>query len=94
MDWLKHQVNLFRDLAREEGFITDTSRTVLAEPGRSLQGSTADRKLNIGFVESPDTDDDIKYQKPLDSSSEETKRGLPTLHGCCERATLKWKNST
>lgn len=53
LDWLTEMVGKIRSLAAEEKFLTISSRNILAFPNRSVQGSTAPRKLDIGFVENP-----------------------------------------
>ncbi|PYH88282.1 hypothetical protein BO71DRAFT_365724 [Aspergillus ellipticus CBS 707.79] len=55
LTWLSTIVTHLRDIAREEGFALPSQRTVLAQPDRSLEGSTADRKLDVGIVRHSDT---------------------------------------
>ncbi|KAB8069840.1 hypothetical protein BDV29DRAFT_182013 [Aspergillus leporis] len=50
LDWLAPLVKDLRDLAVEEGFHLTTDRTVLTQPNRPLEGSTAERKLDTGIV--------------------------------------------
>lgn len=56
LQWLTSQVNLFCDLAEEQGFTTNTDRRIWARPNQRLQGSTAERKLDVGFIGGQDTD--------------------------------------
>ncbi|KAL2801971.1 hypothetical protein BJX63DRAFT_426405 [Aspergillus granulosus] len=54
LEWLTGWVRLLQDLAVEAGFPRVTTRAILAQPNQSLRGSTADRKLDVGFVEVTD----------------------------------------
>ncbi|KAK1142575.1 hypothetical protein N8T08_007551 [Aspergillus melleus] len=57
LDWLSTLVNKIRDISTEQGFAVTSHRTVLAQPDRPLEGSTADRKLDIGIMRSSDRRD-------------------------------------
>lgn len=61
LDWLSTLINAVREIATEEGFTTTPCRTVLAQPGQPLQGSTADRKLDIGLVHNTDVNNNTRY---------------------------------
>lgn len=61
LDWLSTLINAVREIATEEGFITAPYHTVLAQPGQPLQGSTADRKLDIGLVHDTDVTNNTRY---------------------------------
>lgn len=52
---------MVREIATEEGFTTMPHRMVLAQPGQPLQGSTANRKLDVGLVCNADADDRTQY---------------------------------
>ncbi|KAE8154986.1 hypothetical protein BDV25DRAFT_170316 [Aspergillus avenaceus] len=57
LTWLSTCVNKLRDMTVEEGFPLPSQRTVFAQPDRPLEGSTADRKLDVGIVRSSDVTD-------------------------------------
>jgi hypothetical protein len=61
LDWLSTLVNVVRELATDEGFTTVPHRMVLAQPSQTLQGSTADRKLDVGLVCNAGADDRTQY---------------------------------
>ncbi|KAH1971687.1 hypothetical protein KXV98_005361 [Aspergillus fumigatus] len=61
LDWLSALIDVAREIATEEGFTTAPYRTVLAQPGQPLQGSTADRKLDIGLVRKTDVTSNTRY---------------------------------
>jgi hypothetical protein len=61
LEWLTGWVRLLQDLAVEAGFPRATTRAILAQPNQSLRGSTADRKLDIGFVERTDGNADYSW---------------------------------
>ncbi|KAF4211370.1 hypothetical protein CNMCM5878_002704 [Aspergillus fumigatiaffinis] len=50
LDWLSGWVNKLRNMAIEEGYTVTSQRTVFAQPARPLEGSTADRKLDVGII--------------------------------------------
>ncbi|KAL2813163.1 hypothetical protein BJX63DRAFT_443206 [Aspergillus granulosus] len=54
IDWLRELVCHLQNLAVDAGFPRVTTRTLLAQPTKGLQGSTANRKLDIGFVQKTD----------------------------------------
>jgi hypothetical protein len=60
LGWLTTQVDLLRNIAIEEGFTMPIHKTVLTQPNQPLQGSTADRKLDVGFFRRLDTTDQAK----------------------------------
>lgn len=55
LDWLSSWVNKLRDMAVEEGYTVTSQRTVLTQPDRPLEGSTADRKLDVGIIRDSDS---------------------------------------
>ncbi|KKK17119.1 hypothetical protein ARAM_006192 [Aspergillus rambellii] len=50
LDWLSAWVDSIRNIANEQGFAIPPDRMFLAQPHRSLEGSTADRKIDLGIV--------------------------------------------
>ena len=60
LKWFVGHVSLFLDLAEEQGSAPKTSRSLLAQPNQPLQGSTAERKLDVGFVDDPKASEDSK----------------------------------
>ncbi|MCJ1285804.1 hypothetical protein MMC26_005145 [Xylographa opegraphella] len=62
LKWFSEQVQLFRNFA--EGLISApaTSRGLLTQPSKALKGSTAERKLDIGFVENLNAGRNAPYQ--------------------------------
>jgi Fungal protein kinase len=54
--WLTKQVKQLVTFAEEEGFPMLTNRRTWARPEQPLQGSTADRKLDIAFISKLDDD--------------------------------------
>lgn len=60
LKWFAEQISLFLDLAEQQGLIPRTRRRTLAQPDQQLQGSTAERKLDIGFVNNPKASEDYK----------------------------------
>ncbi|KAL4993338.1 hypothetical protein BDV10DRAFT_190086 [Aspergillus recurvatus] len=61
LDWLSKVISEIRELATEENFTTLCNCTVLAHPSQPLQGSTADRKLDVGIVCNPNARDSTQY---------------------------------
>ena len=53
LKWFAEQIELFLDFAKEHGSAPKTQRRPLAQPHQPLQGSTAERKLDVGFVNDP-----------------------------------------
>jgi Fungal protein kinase len=60
LKWLAEQVELFLDFADHHDAGSKTSRRPLAQPDQPLEGSTAERKLDIGFVDDPKASEDSK----------------------------------
>jgi hypothetical protein len=60
LSWFAPLIDQLRDIADEHLSKPRSSRRPLAQPHRPLQGSTADRKLDIGFVDDPDAGVDSK----------------------------------
>ncbi|KAL2803187.1 hypothetical protein BJX63DRAFT_437204 [Aspergillus granulosus] len=54
IDWLDKLVCKLQGLAVQAGSPKVTSRTFFAQPTKALQGSTADRKLDIAFIQKID----------------------------------------
>ncbi len=50
LEWLTKRVELILDFAQEQVSAPKARRKLLARPHQSLQGSTADRKLDVGIV--------------------------------------------
>jgi hypothetical protein len=59
--WFAKVTGQLSDWAAEQQPVSKASRRPLAQPHQPLQGSTADRKLDIGFVDDPSADADSKY---------------------------------
>ena len=51
--WFAELVEFFLDAAKEVTSVSKAQRQLLASPNQALQGSTADRKLDVGFVIDP-----------------------------------------
>ncbi|UPX12656.1 uncharacterized protein EKO05_0003197 [Ascochyta rabiei] len=60
LSWFTPLIDQLLDFADEHLSTPRSPRRPLAQPHRSLQGSTADRKLDIGFVDNPDAGVDSK----------------------------------
>lgn len=54
LSWFAPLIDQLLDIADEHPSTPRSPRRPLAQPHRPLQGSTADRKLDIGFVDDPD----------------------------------------
>ncbi|KAF1359118.1 hypothetical protein EJ07DRAFT_120978 [Lizonia empirigonia] len=61
LSWFAETTDKFVDLAGEYQPDSRPRRRPLAQPHQPLQGSTADRKLDIGFVDDPSAGADSKY---------------------------------
>jgi hypothetical protein len=59
--WLTTLVNAFRDIAIEEGLPIPSHRMLLSQPDQPLQGSTAERKLDVGFTNQSGLTDRTRY---------------------------------
>ena len=59
MKWIAKQIELFLDFAKDHDSAPNTPRRPLARPNMPLQGSTAERKLDIGFVDDPKASADL-----------------------------------
>jgi hypothetical protein len=59
--WFAEITGQLSDYAAEHKPASKTRRRSLAQPHQPLQGSTADRKLDIGFVDDPSACADSKY---------------------------------
>ncbi|KZF22629.1 hypothetical protein L228DRAFT_268018 [Xylona heveae TC161] len=60
LSWLSTRVNLFVDLAKVQPSAPKVSRRPVAQPAQPLAGSTAGRKLDIGFVDEPSAREDSR----------------------------------
>jgi len=60
LNWFAQLSSGFVDLAEEHRSIPKVPRRPLAQPNQPLQGSTAGRKLDIGFVDDPNAGEDSK----------------------------------
>jgi len=58
--WLAERIELFLDFAKGHGPAPETRRRPLAQPHQPLQGSTAERKLDVGFVNDPKANETSK----------------------------------
>jgi hypothetical protein len=61
LGWFAEVIGQFSDLAAEHQPASRARRRPLAQPHQPLQGSTADRKLDIGFVDDPSAGVDSTY---------------------------------
>jgi len=60
LKWFAGRVSLFLDLAEKQKSAPKTRRRLLAQPNQPLHGSTAERKLDVGFVDDPKAGEDSK----------------------------------
>lgn len=60
LKWFAELIEFFVDAAEEVASILKVRRRPLAQPDQALQGSTADRKLDVGFVKDPKANQDSK----------------------------------
>jgi hypothetical protein len=61
LNWFAGLSEQLWDLANEHKSTTTLRRRPLAQPNKPIQGSTAERKLDIGFVNDPDARKDSRY---------------------------------
>ena len=61
LKWFAEWVENFLDFAKDQTSLADTPRRPLARPNQPLEGSTAERKLDIGFVDIPKAGEDSRY---------------------------------
>ncbi|KAK0628117.1 hypothetical protein B0T17DRAFT_491041 [Bombardia bombarda] len=61
LSWFAGLSEQLWDLANEHKSTTTLRRRPLAQPNKPIQGSTAERKLDIGFVNDPDARKDSRY---------------------------------
>ncbi len=52
LKWLVDLVDVFLDFAKEQALAPKAQRRLVTQPHQPLQGSTAERKLDLGFVDS------------------------------------------
>lgn len=50
LKWFAERIDMFLDFAKEHNPLLKIQRRILAQPNQPLHGSTAERKLDIGFV--------------------------------------------
>ncbi|KAH7304473.1 hypothetical protein B0I35DRAFT_445302 [Stachybotrys elegans] len=60
LSWLSTVIGELEDLANEHKPTTTVRRRPLAQPNKPIQGSTAERKLDVGFVNDPDAQKDSR----------------------------------
>ncbi|KAI1420215.1 serine/threonine-protein kinase Sgk2 [Xylaria sp. FL1777] len=60
LNWLAQVIEQLADFAEEHQPASRAQRRPLAQPHKPLQGSTAERKLDVGFVDNPDAGVDSK----------------------------------
>ena len=79
MKWFAERVENFLDFAKDQTSLADTPRRPLARPNQPLEGSTAERKLDIGFVDIPKAGEASRYHwsRILDAG---VKSELPFVH--------------
>jgi hypothetical protein len=58
LKWFAEQVQVFLNFAKDLDSASNTPRRPLARPNKPLEGSTAERKLDIGFVDDPNANED------------------------------------
>jgi hypothetical protein len=61
LKWFAERVENFLDFAKDQTSLADTPRRPLARPNQPLEGSTAERELDIGFVDTPKAGEDSRY---------------------------------
>lgn len=54
LKWFAERIDIFLEFAEELGSVPTVRRRPLAQPDQPLQGSTAERKLDVGFVNDPE----------------------------------------
>lgn len=59
--WLTHLVDVFHNFATEEGVLNLGHRRLLSQPNHPLEGSTAERKLDVGFIRQSDLNNSSRY---------------------------------
>lgn len=60
LKWLAGLIEFFLDAAEEVASASKVQRRPLAQPDQALLGSTADRKLDVGFVNDPKANQDSR----------------------------------
>ncbi|KAK3168273.1 hypothetical protein OEA41_004719 [Lepraria neglecta] len=61
LKWFAKLVNMLVEFAEVHGWAPNTRRKLLALPNQPLQGSTAERKLDVGFVDDREGSKDIPH---------------------------------
>lgn len=61
LKWFAKLVNMLVEFAEDYGWTPDTRRNLLALPNQPLPGSTAERKLDVGFVDDQKGSKDIPH---------------------------------
>ncbi|KAE8154788.1 hypothetical protein BDV25DRAFT_135431 [Aspergillus avenaceus] len=59
--WLTATIKAFRDIVVEEDLPVTNNRAILSQPDQPLQGSTADRKFDVGFIDYSELNDRNMY---------------------------------
>jgi Fungal protein kinase len=60
LKWFAKLIEFLLDAAKEVALVPNTRRRPLAQPDQPLQGSTAGRKLDVGFVNDPKANQDSR----------------------------------
>jgi hypothetical protein len=60
LKWFAELIEFFLDTVKEVASVPNIRRRPLAQPDQPLQGSTADRKLDIGFMSDPRANQDSR----------------------------------
>lgn len=61
LKWFAELIEFFLNAAEEVTSAPKVRRRLLAQPDQALQGSTADRKLDVGFMKDPKATQDSRY---------------------------------
>jgi hypothetical protein len=61
LKWFTERVENFLDFAKDQTSLPDPPRRPLTRPNQPLEGSTAERKLDIGFLDDPKAGEDSRY---------------------------------
>ncbi|EEH07624.1 conserved hypothetical protein [Histoplasma capsulatum G186AR] len=62
LDWLIKVINQLSQFAEDHDLTRTPARRPLAQPAQPIAGSIAKRKLDVGFVDNPDSTPDKKYK--------------------------------
>lgn len=61
LKWFAERVENFLNFAKDQASFPNIPRRPLARPNQPLEGSTAERKLDIGFVDDPKSGEHSRY---------------------------------